>query len=30
MPPTIRELIADFERAGFITRGGNGPVRGSG
>jgi predicted RNA binding protein YcfA (HicA-like mRNA interferase family) len=24
MPPKIRELIADLERAGFISRGGKG------
>ena len=27
MPPKIRELIADLERAGFIDRGGKGSRR---
>jgi predicted RNA binding protein YcfA (HicA-like mRNA interferase family) len=27
MPPKIRELIADLERAGFISRGGKGSHR---
>lgn len=27
MPPKIRELIADLERAGFIDRGGKGSHR---
>ena len=27
MPPKIRELIADLERAGFIDRGGKGSLR---
>ena len=27
MPPKIRELIADLERAGFTTRGGKGSHR---
>jgi predicted RNA binding protein YcfA (HicA-like mRNA interferase family) len=27
MPPKIRELVADLERAGFINRGGKGSHR---
>ncbi len=27
MPPRIRELIADLERAGFVNRGGRGSHR---
>ena len=27
MPPKIRELIADLERAGFVNRGGKGSHR---
>ncbi len=27
MPPKIRELIADLERAGFVNRGGRGSHR---
>ena len=27
MPPKVRELIADLERAGFVNRGGKGDHR---
>jgi predicted RNA binding protein YcfA (HicA-like mRNA interferase family) len=27
VPPKIREIIADLERAGFVNRGGNGSHR---
>jgi predicted RNA binding protein YcfA (HicA-like mRNA interferase family) len=27
VPPTIREIIADLERAGFVNRGGKGSHR---
>jgi len=27
MPPKIRELVADLERAGFVNRGGHGSHR---
>ena len=27
MPPTVRELIAELERAGFVNRGGKGSHR---